>query len=113
MRMASFAKSTGSGKSLLPKGVDLNNITNDLFVALEHSLRVLSWQENLPGDECPPAWMWPLDWEIEEWFKKLKIERENKYGKHSSSKDYNDEGDSLFDENVYFDRLKSEGSLFE
>lgn len=92
--------------------MDIYNIPNDLFVAFEQSLRVLNWQENLSSDECPPAWMWHLDWEIEEWFKRLKIERENKYGRSSSPSSSGDE-DSLFDDNIYFERLKTEGSLFE
>lgn len=98
---------------MFPKGIDIHNVPNDLFTAVEHALRVLSWQENLPADECPPAWMWNLDWEIEEWFKKLKIERENKYGNSSSTGEINDEGDEMFEDNVYFERFKTEGSLFD
>lgn len=59
--------------------------------------------------------MWHLDWELEDWFEKIKIERERKYG--SSSKpggsDYNDEGEGLFEENVYFERLKRGEPLYE
>lgn len=56
----------------------------------------------------PPEWTWKLDWELEIWFDKVKAERDKKYG--TSSKDTSDSGsnngDSLFDDNVYFERLK-------
>lgn len=37
-------------------------------MAVSHALNVLSWQENLPMDDMPPEWMWPLNDELDEWF---------------------------------------------
>lgn len=81
-----------------------------MFLAIEHAVRIVSWQENLPPDECPPAWMWPLDWEIEEWFEKVKIERDKKFGKNKSidPSDGGEESSDMWTENVYFDQLKEE-----
>lgn len=42
---------------------------------------IVSWQENLPEDEIPPEWMWPLDYELEQWFENVKRKREDKYGR--------------------------------
>lgn len=106
--MASTTKSTGSGHLLWPEGLNAESIHNDLFLVIEHALRVLSWQENLPSDECPPSWMWHIDWEIEEWFTKLKSKREQKYG-GGNSKSYDDDDDeNLWDENALFSRMKEE-----
>lgn len=103
----SATKQTGSGHLLWPDGKNVETINNDLFLAIEHALRILSWQENLTSDECPPAWMWALDWEIEAWFEKIKIARDQKYGNNSSGGPVeNDEGDSMWEENVYFDEMK-------
>lgn len=107
MRMASTTKSTGSGHLMWPSGLDAQSINNDLFLVIEHALRILSWQENLGKDECPPAWMWHLDWEIEAWFKKVQIERDRKWGNNSSSEPDNDEGDSMWDENILFEEFKN------
>lgn len=105
--MASTVKSLGTGEKLWPDGSNSENVPNDLFVAIEHCTRVLNWQENLFGDEMPPGWMWHLDWEIEAWFEKLKIERERKHNNGVSSSDYNDEGEGMFEENVLFERMKN------
>ena len=108
LRLASVAKTTG--QSVYPEG-DGYTVSSDVFNVVEHSLRILSWQENMPGDEMPPAWMWHLDWEIEEWFKKIKIEREKKFGISSSDTDAEAEG-GLFEENVLFDRLEKGEDLW-
>ena len=104
------------GSEILPEGFTLQNMPNDLFTAIEQATRVISWQENLTSDECPPRWMWHLDWELETWFEKIKIERERKYGSKGpkpGDPDYNDEGDAMFEENVYFERLKRGEPLYE
>lgn len=82
-------------------------------MVLEHAFRILSWQENLSSDESPPAWMWPLDWEIEAWFEKVKIEREKKYGGGKSSSSSDSEPEGLFDDNLYFERLKNGENIWE
>lgn len=103
--MASTTKQTGSGHLLWPEGLNAESIHNDLFVVIEHALRIISWQENLPSDECPPSWMWHLDWEIEDWFKQLKTKRDNKYGTKTASYD-DDEDSGLWEENLLFERMK-------
>lgn len=103
--MAATTKQTGSGHLMWPEGKNVETISNDLFLVIEHSLRIISWQENLPSDECPPAWMWHLDWELETWFDKIKKDRENKYGTSSSSSNDDNSG-AMFEENVYFERMK-------
>lgn len=50
----------------------------------------------------PEHWKWHLDWEIEAHFKKVKIEREKKYG---SSKDSAIE-EAEMDENAYASRFR-------
>lgn len=115
MRLVSLSEQTGSYKSLVPKGYNLSTIPNDLFNALDHAFMVLYWRKNLGEDETPPEWMWHLDWEIEAWFKKVKIERERKWGNPSSSSSGHDDdsGDELFDDNIFFERAKRGEPLFE
>jgi|JI9StandDraft_1071089.scaffolds.fasta_scaffold50678_2 hypothetical protein len=103
--MASTTKATGSGHLMWPEGMNVESIHNDLFVVIEHALRVLSWQENLTSDECPPSWMWHLDWEIETWFKKIQSERDSKYGGNKNKTIDEDDG-GMWEENVYFERMK-------
>lgn len=89
----------------------LYTVPNDLFTAFEHSLRILSWQE-LPEDESPPSWMWHLDWEIEDWFIKVKNDRKAKYGISGDDQEYLNPDAEDYDENVLFDEMKY-GSLFD
>jgi hypothetical protein len=49
--------------------------------AVNHAYLVLSWQENLPRDEIPPEWMWPLDDDLEAWFEEVQAKRDEKYGR--------------------------------
>lgn len=112
MRLASLCEQTGSFESLVPLGQTFSTIPSDLFAAIEHSFKIISWQQNLGSDEMPPIWMWHLDWEIEEWFKRVKIERERKWGNPSSGDSSNDNGE-LFDDNIYFERMKRGEALFE
>ena len=104
---------TGSYKSLVPKGYNFSTIPTDLFNAIEQAFRILSWQENLSKDEMPPEWTWNLDWEIEAWFKKIKIERDKKWGTNSSDSSSSSDSEELFDDNVYFERAKRGEPLFE
>lgn len=87
------------------------DIPDDLFTALEHIFRVIGWMKDLTKEETPPQWMLHLDWELEEWFKKVQIERDRKYG--STSKD--DEGGDIYeddyDENILYERMKRGESL--
>ena len=45
--------------------------------AISHAQIVLSWQENLPGEEMPPEWMWPFEDEIKDWFDQVQAARKN------------------------------------
>ena len=91
----------GAPDLLFPADMPLDEVPSDLLNVAEQAFRILSWQENLPRDEMPPLWMWPLDWEIENWFKKLDQERDSKYGTSSSVKSEPE------DDNVFIDRFKS------
>lgn len=58
--------------------------------------------------------MWHLDWEIDDWFKKVKSDRRQKYGISSSNDDsYLDPDSDGYDENVLFDQIKHGDSLFD
>ena len=80
----------------------------DFMDALDHALSILSWQENLFGDEMPPRWMWHLDWEIESHFELLKSKREAKFG----GKAVDDNGAPYESENSLFDEMKSQASSY-
>jgi len=51
----------------------------ELIFAIEHASRVCDWQENLVSEECPPAWMWAFDEELEIWFEQVDQARKAKY----------------------------------
>ena len=107
--MVSTAKANGTGHLLWPEGKDAVTIHNEMFVAIEHAHRVLSWQENLPSDEVPANWKWHLDWEIEAHFEKVKIERDRKYNKGGSSSDGGSfDDDDLSQDNLFYNRAKDE-----
>jgi hypothetical protein len=76
----------------------------DLVSAIDQALKILSWQENLPGDEMPQRWMWHLDWELEAHFQSVRTARDAKYNRSPSEAD--SEPEALFDENVYSSRFK-------
>lgn len=40
---------------------------------------ICDWQENLPKDERPPAWMWHLDEQLVEWFEEVDRKREARF----------------------------------
>lgn len=72
-----------------------------MLKAVEHSLRVMSWYENLPGDEIPPGWMWPFEDELDIWFAAVKKKNDEKYGRDSG-----DEESSEMMENEFAERFK-------
>lgn len=89
---------------LYPKDMNIMDVPSELITAVEQALKILSWQENLPSDEMPKQWMWTLDWELENWFEKIKEAREEKYG--SSKSDNYKPSDDAKDDNVFIDRFK-------
>lgn len=93
---------------MFPASTSIETVPHDIHSAVEHALRVLSWQENLVDDEMPPRWMWHLDWELETHFIKVEKIREQKYGGSggTSSSSSSDEGDPVWDDNVYAARFK-------
>jgi hypothetical protein len=102
--MVSIAKSTSTNAFIYP---EINNITtmpHDLHSAVEHALRIISWQENLSSDEMPPRWMWNLDWEIDAHFERVDSARKTKYGITDSSVEEDD--NTMWEENVYSARFK-------
>jgi len=57
----------------------VSEIPTDLSLAINHALRIVSWQENLMTEEMPPVWMWPLEWELDLWFEDVQRQRELRY----------------------------------
>lgn len=104
MKIVSIAKSTGGLSSIFPDGTTIETVPHDFHSALDHALRILSWQENLSGDEMPPVWMWPLDWEISNHFEIVESRRKAKYN-ISSNDEYNDD-ESAWEDNIYAARFK-------
>ena len=114
MRLVSTGQSLGS--NLIPEGLTIHTIPHDLFMAFEHATRILDWQANLISEEMPDPWKWTLDWELESWFEKVKIDRRRKYGDGAAKPgdpDYNDEGEGMFEENIYFERIQRGEPIFE
>ena len=105
MRIVANSKETASNAFMYPRGIDcVEDLPHDLHNAIEHALRILSWQENLPSDEMPPRWMWNLDWELDIHFKKISQERRSKYGLDDSSSE--EEPEAVWEDNVYAARFK-------
>lgn len=98
----SSARATGSGHLIWPKGTTIESVPHDFVTALDQAIRVCSWMENLPSDEMPPSWMWPLDWELKTHFDRVKEERDRKFGSSAGS----DSGDLEDADNVYAARFK-------
>ena len=68
---------SGNGEFLYPEGCDsIETCPNDLALAVNHALTILNWQQNLISDEMPPAWMWPFDDELVDWFEAVEAKRE-------------------------------------
>lgn len=106
----SNAQSLGGSASLYPQGEDgrplnVEETPADLQNAIDHALKIISWQENLSPDEVPPIWMWTLDHELETWFKEVKRKRDQKCGRSS---DPNYEGELYGGENVLYERMQEE-----
>lgn len=79
--MLSAAKTSGNGSLLWPVGcTSIEEVANDLVMAIQHGYRVLSWFEHLPEDERPPRWMWHLEHELDSWFDQVDQRRKAKYG---------------------------------
>jgi hypothetical protein len=79
--MVRTAKLSGNGACLFPEGThSIEHLTWDLAQAIEHAVRVCSWQENLMSEDMPPNWMLPFDSELELWFEEVDRRREDRYG---------------------------------
>lgn len=104
MRIVSIARSAGGLQSIYPEGTTVESVPHDFHSAVDHALRILSWQENLPSDEMPPRWMWCLDWEIDKHFEVVESRRKTKYGTSSNGDEELD--DSMWEDNVYAARFK-------
>lgn len=90
--------------SLLPKDMtSAEEIPWDLAMAIEHALRVCSWQENLIGKEMPPDWMLPFDDELQIWFERVDRDRKEKYG---GGEDDDDREEAPMMDNEYSARFK-------
>lgn len=85
----------GGLEALLPSGVTkFSEAPNDLVTGIQHASTVLSWHENLSGDETPPRWMWPFADELDAHFEGVQQEREKKYSSSSGG----DSGDLVENE---------------
>lgn len=62
----------------------MEDVSVDLTRAVEHAFKILDWHENLLKEEVPPQWMWPLDHELDDWFKQIDKLRKEKYGNTES-----------------------------
>lgn len=80
-------------------------IPHELSISIAHSLVIDSWFEHLPTDERPPEWMWPLPWEVEQWFDRVEKERDKKYGSSGDGTDDNIVEPDL-EPNVYAEALR-------
>ena len=49
-------------------------------MAFDHASLILSWQENMLKEECPPVEIWASDEAVREWFDDLEIRRETGSG---------------------------------
>lgn len=102
MRIVSVARSTGGMEALIPVGCsNFADIPADLMLVIDHSLRILNWQENLMDDEMPPKWMWHLDSELETHFAVIKEKRKSPSSPRSS-----DDTPDDWEENAYAARFK-------
>lgn len=92
----------GNGAFLWPRGCQtIEDVPNDLIKAVQHAFRVMNWHENLPGDEIPPAWMWPFDELLDDWFEQVEADRKAKWDNPGSQ---DEEADMM--DNEYADRFK-------
>jgi hypothetical protein len=104
MNLVASTKTSGSGHLLWPKWCSsVEDVPHDLMTAIEHGQKVISWYENLPEEEIPPRWMWPLDHELETWF--LEMKRIREAGASMSSPD---DQDSEMMENEFAARFKDD-----
>lgn len=70
----------GDFQAFWPDGI--HEAPYDLVLTVNHSLRVISWFENLPRDEQPPRHIWWSEKLLDRWFENVEQER----GKSSGSK---------------------------
>ena len=91
---------------LWPRGAKtMEDVPAELLGAIDHALLVLNWHENsIDKEEIPPQWMWHLDWELKDWWKKVEERRKDKYSGHDDS-----EKKAILEdreENVFAERFK-------
>lgn len=101
-----MAKTLSAPDLLIPEGHSLVDVPADLITAIEQAVRILSWQENLLSKDMPPQWMWVLDWEIDNWFKKIDEERDNNRSGGGNGTRGPREKVEFQDDNVHVDRFK-------
>jgi len=51
---------------------------------------ICSWQENMPTDDQPPEWMWPLDHELKVHFERLAEKRRSSSGGDGGDDEFQD-----------------------
>lgn len=76
--MVQAVRSGGDNSFLYPLGCErVEEVPADLILAIEHAHRVLSWRENLSGDDMPPSWMWHIESELDSWFQAVDERRKD------------------------------------
>lgn len=68
-------------------------------MAINHGLTVISWAENLPSEEQPPRAIWWSEELLEKWFKDVRAQRDQKYGRGKSRSSYSQADDVPMSEN--------------
>lgn len=92
------AKDSGDGRFLWPKGVDtIEEVPEELLRVIEHAGTVLIWHENLPQEDIPPSWMWPLQDQLDLHFKMVDDKRDGDSGS-------SDEAGTAVDRNELIDQ---------
>ena len=67
----------GGGFDSLYKG-PISEAPYDIVMAVNSSLTVLSWFENLPKDEQPPRWIWWSGELLDDWFTEVRERRDSR-----------------------------------
>lgn len=86
--MVRMAMTGGDGSAMWPQDCKaMQDVPNDLVMAVAHAQYILRSSEQLMEDEHPPHWKWAFQDEINAHFERLKRKREAKYSGKSTSDD--------------------------
>jgi len=81
MGLVEVAQSTGDLRAILPSDCEgIDDIHQELVLAIHHAIRIRGVEENLAPDERPPRWMWRFDEPLQAWFEEVERARRDKFG---------------------------------